>query len=211
VRDDGMGMEEPMLAEVFEPFVQSERGLSRSEGGMGLGLTLVKALVELHGGSVSASSAGVDRGSEFVVRIPAAPTPAQAATPSDSEPADGVRHHILIVEDSDDHRETLRELLELSGYDVITAADGDRGIAAIKSERPDVALVDIGLPGIDGYELARQVRVLVGDTLRLVALTGYGSERDRKAALEAGFDEHLVKPVDFDEVQAVLSRLCTCG
>jgi CheY-like chemotaxis protein len=196
VRDNGVGMEATLLPHVFDMFTQAERTLERSGGGMGVGLTLVRKLVELHGGAITAHSDGPGHGSEFVVRLPM--TGQRPAAPVDSkEPRPNGRRKILLVEDNDDARHTLAILLRMEGHDVHQAADGEAGLAAVIESPPDVALVDIGLPRLDGYEVARRIRARpeLADVL-LIAVTGYGQDSDRQAILQAGFDEHLVKPVD---------------
>jgi two-component system CheB/CheR fusion protein len=205
VRDNGVGIDDELLPHVFDMFTQSERTLARSGGGMGVGLTLVRNLLELHGGSISAFSDGPRRGSEFVVRLPltdkqAAPRPgASVATPAESR-------RVLIVEDNADARRMLAVLLQMEGHEVAEAADGDEGLAAMVSAPPDVALVDIGLPRIDGYEVARRVRANPNlADITLVAVTGYGQESDRQAVADAGFDEHLVKPIRAADLAAVLA------
>ena len=206
VQDTGQGIREELLPRVFDLFVQEPQALDRSHGGLGLGLTLVKRLVELHGGSVSCRSAGAGRGSEFTVRLPAL---ADAAGHGASAPAAvraaPVRRRVLVVEDNADARESLRLLLELAGHVVETADDGPTGAARLRAFRPDVAFIDVGLPGIDGYAVARMARD-EPDTrgVRLVALTGYGQAEDRRRAFEAGFDLHLTKPVDPDVLRDLL-------
>jgi len=209
VSDTGRGIAPDMLDKVFDMFVQVAPSIDRTSGGLGIGLTLVKRLVGMHGGTVSAHSAGLGQGSEFVVRLPLAvqvpravqaprpPAVAQASQPS--------RRRVVVVEDRDDVREMLRELLEELGHEVEEAADGLAGAAKVLEVRPDVALVDVGLPGIDGYELARRVRAAQeGGSLYLVALTGYGGSEVRAKALEAGFDLHLVKPLNVSDLPQVL-------
>src|SRR5437773_7799666 len=194
VRDSGAGIRPELLPRVFDLFVQGDRSLERTGGGLGIGLTLVRHLIELHGGTVEAASAGLGRGSTFTVRLPAlaaVPAPSEAARPASAGPA----QRILIIEDNDDARETLRNLLHLLGHEVHEACDGDSGVDEARRLRPDVALIDIGLPGIDGYEVARRVRADV-PRARLVAVTGYGQPDDLQRAWAAGFDVHLVKPVD---------------
>ena len=212
VRDTGEGIPREMLEAVFDLFVQSRSSLERSEGGMGVGLTLVRNLVQMHGGTVRADSDGLGRGSEFVVRLPLTDErPAAAADPSpgaEAVPAgDPGRVRVLLVEDNADSREMLHSWLELDGYCVQSADSGASGLEKLLSDPPDVALVDIGLPEIDGYEVARRVRAsAVGRNVRLVAVTGYGRSEDHRAILEAGFDEHLVKPVDPTNLARVLNK-----
>ena len=194
VSDDGRGIAPELLARVFEPFVQGEQSLARPHGGLGLGLALVDRLVRLHGGSLLAESPGVGEGASFTVRLPRAPMEADAAVPQASLRAPS-RRRVLIVEDQPDAGEALSLLLQLEGHDVRLAADGAQGLEAIERWRPEVALIDVGLPDMDGYEVARRVRRAAGNALKLVALTGYGQERDRADALAAGFDLHLTKPV----------------
>jgi CheY-like chemotaxis protein len=199
VRDTGRGIEPALLPRVFDPFVQEPQGLDRARGGLGLGLAVVKRLVELHGGSVAVDSPGAGGGAEFVVRLPATSPPAVA--PGDRTPgsslAAAARRRVLVVEDNADAREMLQLALESTGHLVEVAADGPSGLARLASFRPDVALIDVGLPGLDGYAVARIARSQP-DTcaIRLVALTGYSQADDRARALSAGFDRHVTKPVD---------------
>jgi signal transduction histidine kinase len=196
VADSGVGMTPDLLERVFDLFVQGERTLERAQGGLGIGLTMVKTLVEMHGGTVDVRSGGVGKGSTFTVRLPravdrAAPRggPASAARPA-------ARHRLLIVEDNEDVREMLRMQLTLQGHEVHEATDGEAGVALAAAVAPDVALIDIGLPGLDGYQVARRIRDAAnGRPIRLVALTGYGQAEDRRRALDAGFDAHVTKPV----------------
>jgi signal transduction histidine kinase len=206
VADEGIGMPPELVASAFDLFVQGERGLDRSYGGLGIGLTLVRRLTELHGGSVNASSAGPGLGSEFTVRLPAISVPVAVKQLTASERAVTARD-ILIVEDNADARETLCKLLEFAGHRVRTAADGVAGVEAALAALPEVAFVDIGLPKLDGYEVARRIRAAADGGRRpwLVALTGYGLEEDRQRALAAGFDAHLVKPVSEDELEKLLA------
>jgi two-component system, chemotaxis family, CheB/CheR fusion protein len=208
VRDDGQGIPGDMLESIFELFAQADTTLHREQGGLGIGLTLVRMLAEMHGGRVTAASAGPGQGSEFLVRLPLpataphepVPSPVTAASPR-------LVSKVLIVEDNADVRSTLHALLEFEGHDVQEAADGDQGLQILTREPFDVALVDIGLPGMDGYELARRARLSCGqDCPRLVALTGYGRASDRAAVQAAGFDEHLVKPCDPDDLFRVLAK-----
>jgi CheY-like chemotaxis protein len=205
VSDNGIGIAPELLPRVFDLFVQGPQALDRSRGGLGLGLTLVKRLAELHGGSVSASSAGEGQGSEFVVRLPALAEPLPAGPLQVQPPAIPNRRRVLIVEDSEDARESLRLLLELTGHLVETCGDGTTGLAKLRAFRPDVALIDLGLPGMDGYTLARRAREEPETSgIHLVALTGYGQAEDRQRARAAGFDVHLTKPVDPRALQDVL-------
>ena len=215
VRDTGLGITADMLGKIFEPFTQVESSRKRSEGGLGLGLPLVRSLVELHGGTVEASSPGRGLGSEFVVRLPLHALGAEAMAADPRENPCGMpyaeekpRLRILVVEDNHDGRESLRDLLELWGYEVETAANGPEGVDAALHSLPDVALVDIGLPGLDGNEVAQRIRaVLDGDAMVLIAMTGYGQPEDRRRAIQAGFDAYLVKPVDPGELARILREL----
>jgi signal transduction histidine kinase/CheY-like chemotaxis protein len=200
VRDTGVGIAPDALPLIFEPFVQADR----SAGGLGLGLTLVKRLVELHGGSVSASSAGPGRGSEFEVRLPRVAPPSRTRRSPDVRPSQRARR-VLIVDDHAEVREVLRLMLERWGHRVEEADTGRRGLEIIHHSRPDVVLVDVGLPDVDGCSVARTVRSeRGGDAYLLVAITGYGGAADRLRTREAGFDAHLTKPLDEDELARIL-------
>lgn len=208
VRDFGVGISKEMLGRVFDLFVQSNATLDRADGGMGVGLTLVKAIVELHGGTVEARSDGANMGSEFTVRLPrlahSESQPRSLETP-DRHNAPVSRLRIAIVEDNADSRTTLQSLLQLDDHEVRVASDGLEGIQLISEWRPDVALVDIGLPGLDGFEVARRVRASEQrEQLFLVALTGYGFPSDREKAMDAGFDRHLVKPLKRNQLRSLL-------
>jgi signal transduction histidine kinase/DNA-binding response OmpR family regulator len=204
VRDNGIGMRSDMLPRVFELFTQANHAIDRAVGGLGIGLTLVKRMVQLHGGEVLARSDGLGKGSELVVTIPRAPhegdeeLSAIVCKPVIDEGSGPTRRlRILVVEDNPDIRETLKDLLEIEGHEVTLAEDGNLGVERAGSH--DVALVDIGLPGLDGYAVARALcgfRKSRGFPTRLIAMTGYGQAEDRRRAIEAGFDAHLVKPVD---------------
>jgi PAS domain S-box-containing protein len=200
IRDEGMGLEPDALERIFEPFAQATL---TPVGGLGLGLAVVRGLVRQHGGTVVARSAGRDRGSEFEVRLPLVARPAPPAAPAGPGPAPVRR--VVVVEDSRDAREPLVMLLQIWGHQVEAVADGERGVERIAGTRPDVALVDLGLPGIDGYEVARRVRAAVGGAVVLVALSGYGRAADRERAEQAGFDRHLIKPVDPAELERLLA------
>jgi signal transduction histidine kinase len=196
VRDSGVGNAPDLLPHVFELFVQGSITLDRSQGGLGIGLSLVRRLVELHGGSVRADSAGVAAGSIFEIRLPRR-EPASDAASAAPKNARGSRLSVLLIEDNDDGREMMATMLASSGHVVLQAGDGLEGVRIATTQHPDVALIDIGLPGIDGYEVARRLRK--GDAtrdIRLIALTGYGLAEDQRRVMEAGFDLHLVKPVD---------------
>ncbi len=215
VRDTGVGIAPEMLPRVFDLFTQVDHSLDRAQGGLGIGLTLVRTLVELHGGTVEAASDGLGAGSEFTVRLPlaAAPSAPAPAPPPPAEPsADDVPPRplrILLVEDHPDGAEMLASLLGHWGHRVEAVADGAQALDALAAGRPDLVLMDLGLPGMDGYEVARRIREGYGDARGpfLIALTGYGQEEARRKSSEAGFDLHLVKPVDPEELRRVLSRV----
>jgi signal transduction histidine kinase len=208
VRDSGVGIAQELLPHVFDVFVQASTTLDRSQGGLGIGLALVRRLVELHGGSVSAHSAGASEGSTFEIRLPRAhatvlPDAAPAALPDTGKPS------VLLIEDNDDGREMMATMLSACGYPICHAADGLQGVHMASANPPDVALVDIGLPGIDGYEVARRLRKNAQTRhIKLIALTGYGLAEDQRRVLEAGFDMHLVKPVD---IQHLLDAISACS
>jgi PAS domain S-box-containing protein len=204
VQDSGAGIPRTLLPEVFDLFVQGERSLDRSQGGLGIGLTLVRRLVEQHDGSVQAFSEGVGSGSRFTIRLPAVDAP--KSHPATHGLARTQTRRVLIIEDDRDTREMLRSYLLMAGHRVFEAPDGEKGIEAALRLAPDVALIDIGLPKLDGYEVARRVRQSLGANPMLVAISGYGGGEDRRRSKEAGFDMHLVKPVDPVEVAGILGR-----
>jgi two-component system CheB/CheR fusion protein len=209
VRDNGIGFPQGMQDRMFDLFVQLDGTDHRSDGGMGVGLTLVRTLVSLHNGTVSACTSGPGKGSEFVVRLPLTNMLPQSATvASPKEALAGLR--ILVVDDNADIRTTTTRLLRAFGCETYEAAGGRQGIEAVGKHVPDVALIDIGMPGMNGYEVARHVRQLpAADGITLIALTGYGQEEDRARALDAGFHAHLVKPIDLDQLSRVLKqRVC---
>jgi PAS domain S-box-containing protein len=206
VSDDGPGIRPDVLARVFEPFMQDERTLARTHGGLGLGLALVKGLVELHGGTVRAHSEGPGRGATFEVRLALADAPAAQAAPPSPSARTGARA-LLVVDDNVDAATSLAELLRLHGYQVEVAFDGHSGVSAAKALRPEVVICDIGLPDLDGYQVARTLRgVEALRPLRLIALSGYAQPSDRALALEAGFDAHLPKPAPVAELLEVVGR-----
>lgn len=205
VKDSGVGIRPEMLEKVFDLFVQANETLDRAEGGMGVGLTLVRTIAEMHGGSVKAFSDGQNKGSEFVVRLPLSAE--RPSTETSSPPRGAAPATVVIVEDNADSRRMLEAMLKLDGYTVQTAAEGNEGLEAILKLRPQFAIIDIGLPGMDGYQVARRTRELLAkDETLLIALTGYGRPEDRRAVLEAGFDEHLVKPLKPNELSRVLGN-----
>jgi PAS domain S-box-containing protein len=204
VKDEGAGIPADLLGRVFEPFMQGERSLARTHGGLGLGLALVRGLVELHGGRVSAHSDGSGRGSEFVVTLPLGSAPACSGErrQAGGNPA---RRSVLVIEDNSDAAEMLAEILRMDGHRAEIARDGRSGLARTRALRPDVVLCDIGLPDLDGYAVARTLRgePELGKTI-LVALSGYAQEDDRRRAAEAGFDAHLAKPARIEELRRLL-------
>jgi signal transduction histidine kinase len=206
VRDNGVGIAPDMLPRVWGLFTQADRTLGRTQGGLGIGLTLVKSLIEMHGGSVEAHSAGLGHGSEFVVRLPTAPPPEALAGTATRPSGPGRSLQILVVDDNVDGADSLQTLLCLQGHDARTAYDGPAALALAAEFCPEVVFLDIGLPGIDGYEVARRLRTQPGLAgTRLIALTGWGQDADRERSRQAGFDTHLVKPVDPTQLQSVLS------
>jgi signal transduction histidine kinase len=208
VADEGAGIAPHLLPVIFDPFTQADRTLARSQGGLGLGLALVKGMVELHGGEVAATSAGPGRGATFRVRLPlatgAAGAGASPVVPAARAPGSGLR--VLVVEDNADAAATLREALQLLGHEVHVAGDGDAGVEAAERLAPDVVVCDIGLPGIDGYEVARRLSAR-GDAPLLVAMTGYALPEDRRRALEAGFVHHLAKPIRIEDLERVIGSV----
>jgi CheY-like chemotaxis protein len=211
VRDNGIGLTAAQLPEVFEMFSQVAPEQDRTEGGLGIGLALVKGLVELHGGRIDARSEGLERGSEFIVHLPglrvtAGGSPDSEGGPEQSDPAASVRR-VLVADDNRDGAESLAMLIESSGHEVFVAHTGVDALQMAAQQRPHVAILDIGMPGMDGYEVARQIRSQSwGTQMMLIALTGWGQEDDKRRAQQAGFDHHLTKPVDpavLDDLLAV--------
>jgi signal transduction histidine kinase/ActR/RegA family two-component response regulator len=209
VRDTGIGIRPDMLSRIFDLFVQTDRAADRSQGGLGIGLTLVRRLVEMHGGRVQALSDGPGTGSAFVVRLPARPAACEGP-PASGPPAPAAvpRRRVLVVDDNADAAESLAMLLRLEGQEVRVAHDGPAALEAARAERPNVIFLDIGMPGMDGYEVCRRLRQESGlNGAVLVAVTGWGQEEDRRRGQEAGFDRHLVKPVGMEVLQQVLAGL----
>jgi two-component system CheB/CheR fusion protein len=207
VRDDGVGIPTEMIDSVFDLFVQSQRTLDRADGGLGVGLTLVRSLVALHGGSVVATSDGVGKGSEFSVRLPLVASVRDEAPNSRSRPKVPAGARVVVIEDNVDSKDLLCQLLALAGCESHAADTGPAGLSLMDEVCPDVGIIDLGLPGIDGFELARRIRANPRhDQVYLIALTGYGQVSDRVRALQAGFDEHVVKPVGPETLVRLLSN-----
>jgi len=205
VRDTGEGMDPEQIERMFEPFTQAAQGAARTRGGLGLGLALVKGFVELHGGTVRASSEGPGRGAEFVIDLPlVAPPPSRGvAAETSSDAATG--RDVVIIEDSADAARTLADVLQLQGHRVRIAPDARSGLALVRERRPDLVLCDIGLPDMSGYEVARTMRADASTSrIVLVALTGYAQPEDRRRAAEAGFDAHLAKPPSLERLEELL-------
>jgi CheY-like chemotaxis protein len=214
VRDTGIGISADMLPRIFELFCQSDRSEARSQGGLGIGLCLVRSLVQLHGGSVHAASAGPGRGSEFTVRLPLAreaePGPDGARPGNGRADAAAPARRVLVVDDNRDAADSLGLLLKALGNDVQVAHDGASALDAARTYRPGVVLLDLGMPGMNGYEVARALRAQPGlEDVVLVALTGWGQKEDRLRSRAAGFDHHLIKPVDLAALQALLAAPLT--
>ena len=210
VRDNGIGIASDMLPHVFELFVQADHTSTRAQGGLGIGLTLVKNLVEMHNGTVTARSAGLGKGSEFVVRLPLIVQDHQKRTGQDrTEPMEEMQisgRRLLVVDDNKDAAVSLALLLRTQGHDVRVAHNGAVALELITTYRPDTVFLDLGMPGMDGYEVARQVRKIPGlEKTVLAALTGWGQQEDRRRTTEAGFDYHLVKPIDVAEIIKLLA------
>jgi signal transduction histidine kinase/CheY-like chemotaxis protein len=204
VADDGDGMDPETAARVFELFYQAGQGPERKRGGLGIGLTLAKRIVDLHGGSIEVASAGPGWGATFTLRLPAIPAQSSRRAGTQGAMLQGTSRRVVIVEDSEDARVSLQLVLEAEGHDVRTAADGPSGVDVITRWRPDVAVVDIGLPGMDGYGVASKVRA-AGLRTPLVALTGYGLPEDKQRALNSGFDAHLTKPAAIEQLLSLIA------
>jgi signal transduction histidine kinase/CheY-like chemotaxis protein len=209
VQDNGRGIAADALPRVFDLFAQEDRSLAHAQGGLGIGLTVVRRLVELHGGSVEATSAGLGRGAEFIVRLPSTRDGplASRASPESARAPKGIR--IAVIEDNVDANDSLCALLQLAGHEVVSAYDGPSGLALVRSSRPQIVLCDIGLPGMDGFAIAARLRDEMGAAVpTLVAISGYGRAEDAARAIESGFAVHLTKPVD---PAALLRLAATCA
>jgi CheY-like chemotaxis protein len=207
VRDNGMGMSEALLQTAFEPFVQGHRGLGREGGGLGMGLTLVRTIVDLHGGAVGVESEGPQQGTTFTVTLPLALGTFDAGAPEPvvAQFLPDAGRKILVVDDNEDAAVGLATLLRLDGFEVLVAHDGAEALAIAQHEHPALVLLDLGLPGMDGYEVARRLRAIEGlQAARLIAVTGYGQAADKRRTAEAGFEAHLVKPVDIDALERMI-------
>ncbi len=208
VADNGVGITAEALPRIFELFTQEGRSLARSQGGLGVGLTVVRSLVELHGGTVEARSPGEGRGSEFSVTLPVlkgAPPAPYAAAGAGVEPA-GERHCIVLIEDNVDANDSLKSVLEMLGHEVYSAFDGSAGAILARERKPHFVLCDIGLPGMDGYQVMASLKETMSPMPVMIALTGYGQKEDRMRALAAGFDHHLTKPVDIEGLLRLIAE-----
>src|SRR6185295_3708383 len=215
VRDNGVGIAPDMLPRIFDLFAQADHSSARTQGGLGIGLNIVRSLVELHGGEVSAHSAGPSLGSEFVVRLPlqtaekaAAEDDAAISRAAASLTANaGAGRRFLVVDDNSDIAESTAELLRMQGCTVQTATSGEEALRIARDFEPDFVLLDIGMPGLDGYAVARRIRARKGlQSAKLIAVSGYGTDKDRRRAKEADFDAHFTKPLDFDALAALVIR-----
>jgi CheY-like chemotaxis protein/two-component sensor histidine kinase len=208
VRDNGIGLRTESISTIFEMFAQVDSGNTRSDGGLGIGLALVKGLAELHGGAVEARSDGLGHGSEFIVRLPlTAAQPTASRTSNDSSQPNTRRRRILVADDNRDAADSLSMLLALEGHQVRVAYCGSDALSIAREFQPHVALLDIGMPDLDGYEVAHSLRrESWGESLQLIALTGWGQEEDRRRATQAGFDHHLVKPADSEQLLSLITR-----
>jgi CheY-like chemotaxis protein len=211
VRDTGIGIPADHLTSIFEMFSQVTPALERSQGGLGIGLSLVKGLVELHGGTIDAHSAGLSLGSEFLVRLPANAEAADESSNGDAQSrhaAGGQRRKILVVDDNVDSANTMSRMLSILGHEVETAFDGLEAVNAAAAFRPEIVLLDIGLPRMNGYEVAEQIRQQSwGTDMVLIAQTGWGQQEDKQRAIEAGFDHHLTKPLDVAELLKLIAAV----
>lgn len=209
VKDNGLGIAPELLPRIFDLFVQGQRSSDRQQGGLGIGLALVRNLVRMHDGTVMAQSEGHGRGSEFIIDLPAIEVRRQPRLPADGDRDIRRRvaitpRRILVVDDNEDAGQLLAEMLRSVGHEVVVAIDGPCALEAVKTFTPDVAILDIGLPVMDGYELAGALRARLGPSARLLAVTGYGQEQDKQRAMQSGFESHFVKPVALQKVLAAL-------
>lgn len=209
VRDTGIGIASGHLSSIFQIFSQISAGLPRSQGGLGIGLSLVKALVERHGGTVAVQSAGTGQGSKFTVRLPVDDSPATSDSAYPSAAGQHRAQRIVIIDDNEDTVTSLAMLLELDGHETKTALDGVTGLALVQEFAPGTVILDIGLPGLDGYEVAARIRETIPSGITLIALTGWAQQHDMDSTLSRGFDFHLTKPVDYEKLVGVLARLRT--
>jgi CheY-like chemotaxis protein/two-component sensor histidine kinase len=207
VIDSGDGIEPALLPKIFNLFVQADHSLARSQGGLGIGLTVVKRIVEMHGGNVTALSVGKGQGSEFVVRLPLSKAASAATKPAGGgHKSDAPKRSILVVDDNVDAAMTITSLLKAWGHDVRTAFNGPSALAAVQNHRPEIILLDIGLPGMSGYDVARSLRAEPSSRgVIIAALTGYGQDSDLERSVEAGFDYHITKPADPDILESLLT------
>ena len=211
VKDNGIGIASDVLPRVFDMFTQAQLPLERSQGGLGVGLSLVDQLVKLHGGSVAAYSAGPGMGSEFTIRLPVASKTQKAANEAAKKSHRETHCRVLVVDDNHDSADSLAMLLGMLGHEVQTAHDGDEALRAAPAFKPEVAILDIGLPRMNGYDLAEQIREQPwGKDIVLVALTGWGQQEHRRRSAESGFNHHLTKPVEFDALQGILAEADSC-
>jgi CheY-like chemotaxis protein len=211
VRDTGVGIDPAMQHRIFDLFEQADKSLERGNAGLGIGLTLARQLVHLHGGEIEARSEGIGRGSRFVVRLPrtqASAAPGARATLAPAASAGTMR--VVLADDNVDFAESLQTILEMHGHQVVVVNDGDAALAAVRHQRPDVAVLDIGMPGLNGYEVARRLRAdaaTTPDSLTLIAVTGWGQAADKQAAADAGFDQHMLKPLNPNDLLDLLAAL----
>jgi CheY-like chemotaxis protein len=208
VKDNGAGIPRDKIGSIFDMFMQVDRSSERSQEGLGIGLTLVKRLVEMHGGAIDARSDGEGHGSEFTVRLPVVTKSAVSLPATDTASQSSIPRRVLIVDDNRDSADSLAMLFEITGNKAFLAYDGVEALEAIEKHRPEVVLLDIGLPKLDGHEVCRRIREKAwGKDIVIIALTGWGQEDDRRKSEQAGFNGHLVKPVDYDRLLSLLAEL----
>ena len=208
VIDSGIGISPDQMSRIFEMFAQVDQSLERGQGGLGVGLALTRTLVELHGGTVEAKSAGLGKGSEFIVRIPALSAESEQVQSLEGITATAQKpRRVLIADDNVDSATVLAILLRASGHEVQTVHDGMAALESSQSFRPDLVILDIGMPILNGYDVARRIRSRCDSHMTLVAITGWGQEQDKRRAREAGFDHHLTKPVDVTTLEKILAEM----